>query len=70
MSVDIAGADMSQVGVALFPSFQNIFYHFTFPGFPFILIEIIVFRTFRKAIQLTVKLNKKVSSLFLTSLQY
>ena len=27
----------SQVGAALFPSFQHIFYHFTFPGFPFIL---------------------------------
>ena len=29
--------DVSQVGVALFTSF-NIFYHFTFSGFPFILI--------------------------------
>ena len=30
--------DSSQVGVALFPSYWYIFYHFTFPGFPFILI--------------------------------
>jgi len=29
--------DASQVGVAPFPSFSNIFYHFTFPGFPFVL---------------------------------
>jgi hypothetical protein len=28
--------DSSQVGVALFLSYQYIFYHFTFPGFPFI----------------------------------
>ena len=33
--------DMSQVGVALFSSFQYIFYHFTFPGFPFVLINVI-----------------------------
>ena len=32
-----ASLDMSQVGVALFPSFENI-NHFTFAGFPFILI--------------------------------
>jgi hypothetical protein len=30
--------DSSQVGVALFPSCEYIFYHFTFPGFSFILI--------------------------------
>ena len=29
----------SQVGVALIPLFQHILYHFTFPGFPFILID-------------------------------
>ena len=29
--------DMSQVGVAFFHSFKNIFYHFTLPGFPFTL---------------------------------
>ena len=28
----------NQVGATLFPSFLHIFYHFTFPGFPFILI--------------------------------
>ena len=31
--------DVSQVGVSLFPSFWSIFYHSTFPGFSFILIE-------------------------------
>jgi hypothetical protein len=30
----------NQVGVALFPSFYNTFYHFTFLGFPFILIRL------------------------------
>ena len=29
--------DSSQVGVALSPSCYDIFYHFTFPHFPFIL---------------------------------
>ena len=38
--------DMSQVGVALFPSFQYNFYHFTFPGFPFIYISACVFQLF------------------------
>jgi hypothetical protein len=28
----------SQVGATLSPSFEYIFYHYTFPGFPFILI--------------------------------
>ena len=30
--------DVSQVGVALFSSFKNIFNHFALPDFPFILI--------------------------------
>ena len=34
--------DSSQVGVALFPSCLYIFYHFTFPGFPFLLISRLV----------------------------
>ena len=32
----------SQVGVALFPSFSQIFYHFTIPRFPFILIKNVI----------------------------
>ena len=39
LSAPVMSADMSQVGVALFFSFRYILYHFTFPGFPFILIE-------------------------------
>ena len=31
--ITVMSTDVSQVGVTLFPSF----YHFTFPGFPFIL---------------------------------
>ena len=39
-SLESAGRDeKSQVGVALFPSYLYIFYHFTFPGFPFKLIN-------------------------------
>ena len=38
LSAPAMTTDMSQIGVALFPSFQYIFYHFTIPGFPFILI--------------------------------
>ena len=34
---EVQSTDVSQVGVALFPSFQNIIYHFAFPDFPFIL---------------------------------
>ena len=35
MSAPAMSTDSSLVGVALFPSFQHIFYHLTFPGFPF-----------------------------------
>ena len=38
LSASAMSTDMSQVGVALFPSFKYIFNNFTFPGFPFILI--------------------------------
>ena len=37
----VFSTDMSQVGVALFPSFQQ-FSSFTFPGFPFILIFVLI----------------------------
>ena len=37
LSTPEMSTDVSQVGVALFPYFKYIFYHFTFPGFPFIL---------------------------------
>ena len=47
----------SQVGVALFPSFQHIFYHFTFPGFPFILVA--YFSSLSKVMQV-------IFSIFLT----
>ena len=38
LSAPTMSTDMSQVGVALFLSLQYNFYHFTFPGLPFILI--------------------------------
>ena len=37
LSAPMMSTDMSLVGVAFIPSFKNIFNHFTFPGFPFIL---------------------------------
>ena len=39
LSAPAMSTDMSQVGVALFPSFEYIFYHFTFTGFPSVLIK-------------------------------
>ena len=36
ISAPVMSTDVSQVGVTFFPSF-NISYHFTFPGFPFLL---------------------------------
>ena len=39
-------SDSSQVGVALFPSYQYIFDHFTFLGFPFILIILLTLPLF------------------------
>ena len=42
LSAPAMSTDMSKVGVALFLSFQYIFYHFTFRGFPFILILIMI----------------------------
>ena len=51
MSAPVISTDSSPVGVALFPSFQHIFYHFTFPGFLFILIsEVIMLLMFFAAI--------------------
>ena len=38
LSAPAMSTDVSQVGVALYPSLKNIFYHFTFPGFPFTLM--------------------------------
>ena len=45
--------DMSKVGVTLFP-FLNIFYHFTFLGFPFILSSVseVLYREYSNAQQL------------------
>jgi hypothetical protein len=40
LSAPAISTDASQIGVALFPSFENISYHFTFPSFPFILISL------------------------------
>ena len=40
LSTSAMSTDSSQVGVVLFPSCQHIFYHFTFPSFPFILTSI------------------------------
>jgi hypothetical protein len=41
MSAPAMSTNISQVEVAHFPSFKNI-YHFTFPGFAFILINLLV----------------------------
>ena len=41
LPVPAMSTDVSQVDVTLFPSF-NIFYHFTFPGFLFILIFVLM----------------------------
>ena len=38
LSAPAMSTDVSQVGVALSPFFKYIFYHFTFPGFPYILM--------------------------------
>ena len=38
LSTTVMSTDVSQVGITHFPSFY-IFHHFTFPGFPFILIS-------------------------------
>ena len=46
-SATMMSTDVSQVGVTLFFLF-NIFYHFTFSGFPFILIKSGYIRQHRK----------------------
>ena len=40
ISITVMSTDVSQVGVAFFPSF-NIFCHFIFPGFPFVSTNVV-----------------------------